>query len=59
MWGSWLGYEQSHHNKLSDAQTNQAALPPLICVRHSSLALIQPVAVQCQPVPAPAAWFME
>ena len=35
------------------------ALPLLICGCQSSLPRIQPVAVQCQPVPAPAAWFME
>lgn len=36
------------------------ALPLLICGCQSSSTLrIQPVAVQCQPVPKPAAWFME
>lgn len=35
------------------------ALPLLICGCQSSLPRIQPVAVQCQPVPKPAAWFME
>ena len=35
------------------------ALPLLICGCQSSSPRIQPVAVQCQPVPAPAAWFME
>jgi hypothetical protein len=35
------------------------ALPLLICGCQSSLPRIQPVAAQCQPVPAPAAWFME
>jgi len=35
------------------------ALPLLICGCQSSSARIQPVAAQCQPVPAPAAWFME
>ncbi|MCY1433126.1 hypothetical protein D9M71_491470 [compost metagenome] len=44
-------------------QTRRAcaiALPRLICGCQSfSTPRIQPVAVQCQPVPAPAAWFME
>ncbi|MNR50187.1 hypothetical protein D3C85_1696710 [compost metagenome] len=44
-------------------QTRRAcaiALPLLICGCQSfSTPRIQPVAVQCQPVPAPAAWFME
>ena len=36
------------------------ALPLLICGCQSfSTQRIQPVAVQCQPIPAPAAWFME
>ena len=35
------------------------ALQLLICGCQSSSPRIQPVAVQCQPVPAPAAWFME
>ncbi len=35
------------------------ALPLLICGCQSSLPRIQPVAAQCQPVPKPAAWFME
>jgi len=36
------------------------ALPLLICgSQFSSTPRIQPVAAQCQPVPAPAAWFME
>jgi len=36
------------------------AFPLLICGCQSySTPLIQPVAVQCQPVPPPAAWFME
>lgn len=36
------------------------ALPLLICgCQSSSTARIQPVAVQCLPAPAPAAWFME
>lgn len=36
------------------------ALPLLICGCQSSSTLrIQPVAVQCQPVPKPSAWFME
>jgi len=36
------------------------ALALLICGCQSSSTLrIQPVAVQCQSVPAPAAWFME
>lgn len=34
-------------------------LPLLICGCQSSLPRIQPVAVQCQPVPPPTAWFME
>ncbi|MNE86291.1 hypothetical protein D3C80_1833750 [compost metagenome] len=35
------------------------ALPLLICgCQSSSTPRIQPVAVQCQPLPAPAAWFM-
>ena len=35
------------------------ALLLLICGCQSSLPRIQPAAVQCPPVPAPAAWFME
>ncbi len=35
------------------------ALPLLICGCQSSSMRVQPVAVQCQPVPKPAAWFME
>lgn len=36
------------------------ALPLLICgCQFYSTPQIQPVAVQCQPVPQPAAWFME
>jgi hypothetical protein len=36
------------------------ALPLLICgCQSSSTPRIQPVPVQCQPIPAPAAWFME
>ena len=35
------------------------ALPLLISGCQSSSPRIQPVAVQCQPVPAPAAWFMK
>ena len=35
------------------------ALPLLICGCQSSSPRIQPVAVQCLPPPAPAAWFME
>ncbi|VVN32287.1 hypothetical protein PS676_04880 [Pseudomonas fluorescens] len=31
----------------------------LICGCQSSSPMIQPIAVQCHPVPAPAAWFME
>jgi hypothetical protein len=34
-------------------------LPLLICGCQSSLPRIQPVAAQCQPVPAPATWFIE
>ena len=35
------------------------ALPLLICGCQSSSMRVQPVAVQCLPPPAPAAWFME
>ena len=36
------------------------ALPLLICGCQSSSTLrVQPVVAQCQPVPKPAAWFME
>ena len=34
-------------------------LPLLIYGCQSSSTKVQPVAAQCQPVPAPAAWFME
>jgi len=51
--------EQTHYKELSDAQTNQARLPLLICCCQSSLPRIQPVAAQCQPPPAPAAWVMQ
>lgn len=35
-------------------------LPLLICgCQFFSTSRIQPVAAQCQPVPSPAAWFME
>ena len=36
------------------------ALPLLICACQSfSTQRIQPVVAQCQPLPLPAAWFME
>ncbi|MNR66630.1 hypothetical protein D3C85_1902230 [compost metagenome] len=35
------------------------ALPLLICGCQSSSMRVQPMAVQCLPPPAPAAWFME
>ncbi len=35
------------------------ALPLLICGCKHSLPRIQSVAAQCQPIPKPAAWFME
>jgi ABC-type uncharacterized transport system auxiliary subunit len=35
------------------------ALLLLICGCQSSSPRVQPVSVQCQPVPTPAAWFME
>jgi len=35
------------------------ALPLLMSGCQSSLPRIQPVATQCLPPPAPAAWFME
>jgi hypothetical protein len=52
--------EQTHFKDLTYAQKDQDRLPLLICGCQSfSMPRIQPVAVQCQPVPQPAAWFME
>ena len=34
-------------------------LLPIYGCQSSSTQRIQPVVVQCQPLPAPAAWFME
>ena len=55
--------DQTHHEALTNAQKTKLAcviaLPLLICGCQSSSPRIQPVAAQCQPVPAPAAWFME
>jgi hypothetical protein len=55
--------DQTHHEALTNEQKNRLAyaiaLPLLICGCQSSSPRIQPVAVQCQPVPAPSAWFME
>ncbi len=36
-----------------------ALLLPIYGCQSSSTQRIQPVAVQCQPLPKPAAWFME
>lgn len=55
--------DETHHKELTNAQTNQARLRDRLAtsdVRLSaSLPRIQPVAVQCQPVPQSTAWFME
>lgn len=55
--------DQPRHEVLTNEQKNRLscaiALPLLICGCQSSSPRIQPVAVQCKPGPAPAAWFME
>ena len=50
--------EQTHFQKMTDAQKNRDLVPLLICSCQSSTQPMQPKAVRCQPTPAPAASIM-
>ena len=55
--------DQTHHEALTNAQKDQARLRDRLTTSDLQLSVLiaedSTGTVQCQPVPAPAAWFME